>query len=61
VALALTPIDGATHSAFVGVVAPDVGDDAVVVARDARGGEVARRPLAWTIHDAADTRRGEME
>lgn len=61
VALDLKPIDGATHNAFVGFVAPDVGDDAVVVARDARGDEVARRPLAWTIHDVADTRRGETE
>jgi hypothetical protein len=57
VALDLKPIEGATHNAFVGFVPPGVGDDAVVVARDARGDELARRPLAWTIHDAADTRR----
>jgi hypothetical protein len=57
VALDLEPIDGATHDTFVGFVPPGVGDDAVVVARDARGDELARRPLAWTIHDAADTRR----
>ena len=52
VPLPLSAIEGATHSAFAGW-APDVPDDAVVVARDAQGREIERRPLAWTVLDAA--------
>jgi len=50
--LPLSAIEGATHSAFAGW-APDVPDDAMVVARDIDGREIERRPLAWTVLDAA--------
>ena len=57
VPLPLSAIEGATHSTFAGW-APDVPADAVVVARDAEGREIERRPLAWTVLDAADAAGG---
>jgi hypothetical protein len=54
VPLRLEPIDGATHQAFGAIVPPDVSDSAVVVARDASGQEIGRRPLAWTLLDASE-------
>jgi hypothetical protein len=56
VELPLLPIDGATHQAFGARVdgggdRPPGLDGAVVVARDAAGEEIARRPLSWTVHD----------
>lgn len=57
VPLELKPIEGATHQMFGGIVPPDVDQGAVVVARDADGREIGRRPLAWTRFDAAQPGR----
>jgi hypothetical protein len=53
VPLRLEPIDGATHQAFGGEVPSDVPEGAEVVARDAAGREIERRPLAWTLYDVS--------
>jgi hypothetical protein len=55
--LQLVPIDGATHQGFGGWPTNEgftLGDleQAVVVAYDATGTEIARRPLQWTRYEA---------